>query len=508
MSILIKNILLLNGTNQPATRADVLIKHDKIAAVGSFPQYKADEIFDGLGSAYLAPGFIDINTYSDLYLGLFSKPSQENFIKQGVTTIIGGQSGISLAPLLYGKPDLHRFWAEHFKFNTDWHSVGEFLDFMKTKKLGVNFGTFIGHSTVKEEIIGDDFRDLTVKEIDVFRLILDRSMKEGAFGISFDLNFPLTALTSTKEIKLFFEAAAKHRGLISFKLRNGSDAVLPAKTLKENFLPAVNEIINLAKETMAKTQINNFSCPKGLERDYESALDSINENSASADVFFNFHLSDETIIPAFYFLPGWALRGGFNEILKNINDSEIRKKIKKDMPILKTEEIVIFRVPEFRHLEGKTLKEFIQNTELDSKEGLLELLRQTKLKVVVNFRNLSLKRIPLALVNDRSIISSSGQDFDNRNPSDSGIGTFLNYLNLVFKDKILPAEKAIKKITSLPASRLGLKNRGVIKEGYCADLVLIRDGKIETVIVNGQITLRNGELTAVNAGKILKHSHV
>jgi len=101
VTILIKNIQLLDGSGRPPVKADVLVKNDKISAIGNFPKYRADEIIDGLG-AYLAPGFVDINTDSDHYLTLFSNPSQKDFLLQGVTTIIGGQCGASLAPLIYG----------------------------------------------------------------------------------------------------------------------------------------------------------------------------------------------------------------------------------------------------------------------------------------------------------------------------------------------------------------------------------------------------------------------
>ena len=126
MTILIKNILLIDGANRPAVKADVLVKNERIAAMGYFPGYKATEIIDGMG-AYLAPGFIDINASSDLYLTLFSNPSQKDFLFQGITTIIGGQGGISLAPLLYGSLDLNKFYANPYKINVDWQTMEEFL---------------------------------------------------------------------------------------------------------------------------------------------------------------------------------------------------------------------------------------------------------------------------------------------------------------------------------------------------------------------------------------------
>ena len=134
-TILIKNIQLLDGSGRPPVKADVLVKNEKISAIGNFPKYRADEIIDGLG-AYLAPGFIDINTDSDHYLTLFSNPSQKDFVAQGVTTIIGGQCGASLAPLIYGSLESIREWADISKINVNWHTLAEFLKAMERSAFG------------------------------------------------------------------------------------------------------------------------------------------------------------------------------------------------------------------------------------------------------------------------------------------------------------------------------------------------------------------------------------
>lgn len=509
MTILIKNILLIDGTNKPAVKADVLVKRDRIAAIGYFPTYKADEVIDGMG-AYLTPGFIDISTNADLYSNLFSNPSQNEYLMQGVTTIIGGQNGISLAPLLYGSLELNKFWADPHKIlNVNWHTFKEFLKNIKKKKFGVNFGTLVGHSTIREALIGDEFRDLTQKELEVFSHIVGRAMSEGAFGISFDLGFPLTSLAPYREIKSLLDVVEKHRGLFSVKPRNVSDSSIYLRDVKDKFLASVEEIVNLSKETGVRTQINSFSCLKGFEKDYKKSLEIISDNLAAADVSFDLHPYDISILPIFYFLPLWAKRGSFAEIRKNLDSKDLVEKIKKDLPLLKAEDIKIFQAPQHQYLVGKSLKKFCENRNLSVKEGLLNLMELTKLRAELTYKNISLKPFNEALAHERSIISSSFSGFFKRHPANSmteNHKTFSKILDLAVKDKVIPIELAIKKITSMPARQLGIKDRGVVKTGNFADLVILRESGIETVIVNGKIVVKNKELKNTLEGKLLSHS--
>ena len=510
MTILIKNVLLVDGSGRPPVKSDVLVRGEKIAAIGNFPQYsRADEVIDGLGTAYLSPGFIDINTNADLYLNLFSDPLQENFLLQGVTTIIGGQNGISLAPILYGSLELQKFFSNPLKINVNWHSLADFLNVLSRRSLGVNFGMLVGHSTVRQEITGDDFRDLTLKELDVLKFVIDKSLQEGALGVSFDLNFPVANLSPYKEIRALLEVVEKYKSLASVKLRNVSDVIVSLKNGEENFIAAVNEILNLSKETGAKMQLNNFSCLKGLEKEYEESLNLIADNSASADIYFNLHPFDTSIIPLFSFLPSWAKRGSFKEMGEILESKGSRAKIKKDFPEFKPENVFIFQIVGHDYLIGKSLKEFSHERELNSKEGLLELMRLAKLRGNVVYKNLSLKVMAGALNSDRSIIASSFGGFSKGRPSLRLIefqNTFKRILELSLKGGVLPIEAAVKKMSALPAQRLGLKNKGVIKEGYSADLVVFRESEIDAVIVNGKIAVKNGELTNVKNGKVLRRA--
>ncbi len=509
MTTLIKNILLIDGSNQPPIKADVLIKGEKIAAIGSFPRYQADTVIDGVG-AYLAPGFIDINTTSDRYLTIFSNPQQKHFLLQGITTIIGGQDGISLAPLLYGSLDLQKFWTDPYQINVDWHTVGELLRVLDRRKIGVNFGTLIGHSTIRHTLIGDEFRDLTQKELDVFQFMAERSLQEGAFGISFDLHSPVAALIPGKEIKILLETIERHRALASFKLRVGSDTTVYGADMKEQFVPSANEIINLSKETGVRAQLNNFAPLNGLESEYDQIIETIHANAATADVYFNLHPFERSVIPIVSFLPIWARRGGFEDIGKAIKSDEAAEKIKKELIPFDGDDVIIYDAPGFDHLVGRTIKGFGEDRGLSPQDALIELMRITGLRSTLLYHNLSLGSFDKAILSDRSIIASSGASFADKSNTMSHVHIFDRCIPKFFElsgiNNIIPIETAVRKITSLPAQRLGIKDRGMIKEGYYADLVLFRDATIETVFVNGAIAVRDGVYTDMVNGTILRYA--
>jgi N-acyl-D-amino-acid deacylase len=497
MTILIKNTQLLDGTGRPAVKADILIKKEKIYAVGSFPRYKANEVIDAMG-AYCSPGFIDINTDSDHYLTLFSNPSQRDFALQGVTTIVGGQCGASLAPLLYGSLDSIKKWADIGKINVNWHTVNEFFQTMKKFPLGVNFGTFVGHTTIKQDLTNNETsRDLSKNELRIYNLILERALKDGAFGISFGLGYAENQKTSYSEIKALAETATKHKGLCAVHLRNE----------KRGLLASVNEIIDIAKETGAKILISHFRPLIGYLKDYQEALELINKNSDKADIYFDIYPFDVSTILAHAFLPEWLQKEEERTILKDIETPGLREKILKELPRLKGEEIVIINAPKHEYLVGKSLKEFSQNRNLNIAEGLLELMKLTDFRAVVFYKNISLKKTVQALTHERAIIASNSACFKEEKviKPERSCKTFAKFLELTEKEKILPLEKAIHKITGLPAQRLGLKDRGLIRDNYFADLVIFKDAEIREVILNGKRAVKEGQFQNILAGRVLKH---
>jgi len=498
MTLLIKNVYLIDGMGRAPAKADVLVKKDRIFAIGSFPYYQANQVIDGMG-AYLAPGFIDINNDSDKYLTIFSNPSQKDLLLQGVTTIIGGQCGTSLAPLIYGSLGVIKNWSDINSINVNWGTVREFLNSLSRRVLGVNFGTLVGHSTIKRDLIGEDFRDLTKNEINVFKGILERALKEGAFGFSTGLSYQEGLGTSYEEIKSLLSVVSKYKALYATHLRDE----------KKGLLPSVNETINLANDLKIKTLISHFRPLIGYKKDYEQALKLISENLNVAEIYFDIYPFSTSTVAVSTFLPIWALRGGERNIKENLKNLAIREKIIGELPRFKGEEVLISYAPRHPYLVGKSLKEFSDNRNLEVRNGLLALMELTDFQAVVFYKNISILGVKEAMRHSQAIIASNSaafaDDFKVLKP-DRALKTFPKFLEMAEKSLqgLLPIEEAVKKITYLPAKILGLKNRGLIRDGNFADLTIFKDGKINTVLVNGKIAVRNGEFQNVLGGRVLK----
>ncbi len=470
MTILIKNIQLLDGTGKPPIKADVLIKKEKIAAIEENINYKADETIEGLG-AYLSPGFIDINNHSDRHLDIFSDIPQEQFIIQGVTTIIGGSDGISLAPLIYGSLQTIRDYADVNKINVDWHSFFEFFQRLKKQPLTVNFGTLLGHTTIRRAIIGEPtFRNLSENELKVFNLILNKNLKSGAFGISVGLNNPLVSKTSYFEIKKMAEIAASHKRLFAISPKNK----------KEGLFESIKRIVYLAKETGAKFLINDFLPFSGFEKDYLQAIALIEENSASADIHFSVYPFEE-----------------------NISLIETFLSDKRKISRLKDNDIVIINAPGHEYLIGKSFKEFCSTRNLNSNQGLAKLIEIAGSRAeIAEMKAIDRQNLINALADKQSFICSSASG--TMNSIFGNHRAFAKFLEIAEKEKILLIEKAIAKITYLPAKKLGLTERGEIKIGNYADLVIFKEGDIKEVILNGEHAVKEGKFLGISAGKALK----
>jgi N-acyl-D-amino-acid deacylase len=220
MTILIKNGLVYDGSGTIPEKKDILIRGEKIIALGNFSKSQADETIEAMG-AIVTPGVIDINTDSDHFLSIFTEPYQIDFVKQGVTTIIGGNCGISLAPLFNNSFDLIAHWSDVSKVNINWHSVEEFLNLIEKRKIGVNFGTLVGHSTIRQAFFKkDESRDPTEMELNSFKQILKQALKEGAFGLSVGLTYlPYRRLTFW-EIKELVKLVASTKSVYAVHLRD------------------------------------------------------------------------------------------------------------------------------------------------------------------------------------------------------------------------------------------------------------------------------------------------
>lgn len=487
MSLLIKGIQIIDGEGKPPFKADVFIQKNLISAIGNLKYKKADEIIDGLGN-YLVPGFIDIDTDSDHYLHLFSNPKQNDFTAQGVTTIIGGHCGTSLAPLLYGTLESIENLADLNKVNVDWHTTGEFLESMKRIPLGVNFGTLSGHRTIRDAITRGEQRDLTDQEFKVFEKVLAQSIKEGSFGFSTGLGYIHGQYASEKEVKRLVGILSGSGAVYATHLRNQTDGVLKA----------VEETVRVANYNEVKTLISHFRPLLGFEEQFIKALEYIKENTPSGRFYFDIYPHDTSIYPIYKLLPIWAQSDNKTEMIEKLNNTQMITKIKDELKPFneKIGEIRIASAPQNGYLLGRLVREAAEDLEMGIPETLIYIMKITNLKATIFSKDINLELLENLLVDERSFIASNGNSPKAREfmKHERSINTFPKFIDLIMSRKIMTLEKTIQKITSSPAKYFGIANRGVIKEGKVADLVILghSDYKVRETIVAG--CTRRGEI--------------
>ena len=303
MSLLIRNVRIVDGRGREPYKADLFVQRNSISAIGNLRTKKAANSIDGLGN-FLLPGFIDPAAVPDRHLDLLLNPSQSQLKSEGVTTVIGGTGGVSLAPLLYGRLDALAKWSGGLSVNTNWHSFAELLFSLNRLRLGVNFGSLIGYETIRSAIAGEEIRELTKNEQRVAQKVIERGMKEGAFGLSLSRENVVIPRTEAKGL---IAQVNKHRGVISLSLdvRSGEEEVLkPIKSCHDR-----------GRE---KILVTDFWPVPGYEDAYEKVL-----SAAPANVRFASKPFPTVFYAAEDMLPEWVMNGsGRAEAAKVLTDPD------------------------------------------------------------------------------------------------------------------------------------------------------------------------------------------
>ncbi len=494
--ILIKNVQIIDGSGQKPFRGDILIDGQQISAIAPVIKRGADEVFDGLGLT-ATPGFIDVNTNSDHYLSLFTNPLQKDFLLQGVTTIIGGQCGASLAPLMYGSLVSLRKWAKPDLINVDWNTFGEFISAMRRLKLGVNFATLVGHSTVRRDIVGEEMRDLTQSETEVFLKILEQSLKDGAAGLSTGLAYIHSRPVSTSEINKLAKLIAKQNKIYATHLRDE----------RTGLVRSVEEAIYVAQESGVRTIITHFRPFQGFENNFQEAISLIEKSLVKANVYFDIGPFNKSILTIYALLPDWAQNGGVEVMMGHLLNEKTRRQIIEELSSLPLNDYTVGAAIGQEALVGKTLGVLAKEYSKSAAEILVELMINTKLRGKLTLEDLNLELLENTMFHPRALIGSNSASFSENDPAALKIerskNTFSKFLELSAKRGIA-FEEAIKKITFTAARIAGIKNRGLIKEKYFADLVLMKDGSITDVLVNGKFAVRNSAVTNEFSGNVLQ----
>lgn len=484
MNLLIKGVQIIDGKGNTPYKADVLVQKNIISAIGDLKHKKTDETIDGLNN-YLTPGFIDIDTDSDHYLHLFSNPSQADFTNQGVTTILGGHCGMSLAPLLYGNLESLGILAELNNVNVNWHTVSEFLDSLKRISLGVNFGTLIGHRTIRDALTRGEYRELTEKELKVFESVISRAMEDGAFGFSAGLGYIHGQYASEKEVKRLVSVLTRTGGVYSTHLRSQTS----------DLLRSIEETVRVANYTEVKTLISHFRPLVGYEEQFQEALEYIKDNTPPDRLFFDTYPHDTSIYPIYVLLPRWAQLDSIPAILEELRNPDTVLRIKKDLTGMtgKLSAVQIASAPRNGYLVGRTIEQAAKDLESSIPDTLITIMKTTNLRATVFLKDINFDVLLKTLANERAFIASNGNspapgEFLKHERSTN---TFPKFLELVLSRKLLTLEAAVRKITYDPARYFGIRDRGTIEEGKVADLVVLdKDNhSVKEVIVSGKAAI-------------------
>jgi N-acyl-D-amino-acid deacylase len=503
--ILIKNGNIIDGTGAPMFRGDIGIRENKIARIGDSGNEKADQIIDAEGK-YVCPGFIDVNNHSDTYWQLFLNPDLESLVYQGITTIVGGNCGSSLAPLTSPKNiESIQKWADLKKINVDWLKFKEFVSFMKNKKLSVNFATLVGHETIRRGILYDEVRSLKSKELNFIKKELADSLNNGALGMSTGLIYTHAKLAPTDELVDLAKIVKKYDGVYATHIRGESGELIEA----------CEEAIEVARISGVKLHISHL---KAMGRKnwnkMEEALRIIEHAGENGiDMTFDVYPYTNTGSVLYTLLPDWVAEGGKKIMIHRLRDPAIRAKVKTEMKknSIDYNKVEIAISPLNKTLARRKISEISASQEKSVEDAIIDILIASEGRVITSMEVLSEENVRKAIVHPLSIIATNGAGYNLEHRRSGEVvhprsfGTFTKILSdYVMKNKLLSFEEAVKKMTSLPAQKFGLNNRGQLKEKYIADVVVLDKKKLDSPATkDNPYQYSRGVEFVINGGRIV-----
>jgi N-acyl-D-amino-acid deacylase len=524
ISTLIKNVRIVDGTGAPWFRGDVAIKNDIIFDIGTNLLHEADVIFDGK-DMILTPGFIDIHAHSD-----FSLPGiglADSKVLQGVTTDIGGNCGISPAPIKFDKLDLIKKYTGFLRddMNWDWTSFGDFLSAVEGSRPTINFACLVGHGTLRVAVMGFDDRKPTSEEMDEMKTLLRKAMEDGAFGISTGLIYPPGCYADTEELIELVKEIAPYGGFYETHMRDESDNVM--KSLDESALIGKNANVPVQvahhKVVGKKNWGKSSETIAKLEAYRDEGIDIVCDQ-------YPYTASSTTLTTI---LPQWALAGGVDKLVERLNIKETREKLRKEVLDSMQESLQEFsdilissvRTSKNKVFEGMTVEEAAVKSNKEPVDFAFDLIIEEDAGVAAVTFGMDEDDVRYILSAPFTMVGSDGSAMSmdiGGKPHPRTFGTFTKVLEkYALEEKLISFEEAVRKMTSLPASRMKFINRGLIKTGYKADLVLISPDELKTysdyknpqqgpsgikkVWVNGILAANDGKLTGARPGQVIRH---
>ncbi|MBS4060416.1 MAG: D-aminoacylase [Bacteroidetes bacterium] len=526
---LIKNGIVLNGIDSEPIRQNVVISGDRIVYLGN-KEIPSGELIDAEG-LYVAPGFIDVHAHSEFNLLLDGRA--EGKLTQGITTEINGNCGLSAAPL-YGEAFEHRLQElEQLGINERWHELDEYLKILQSKGIALNFATLCGHGNLRASVIGYANAPCEGDMLDRMKALFHKAVIQGACGLSTGLVYPPGIYSDTREIIGLMDVVAsesKKHGLIPDRKFLYTSHI---RSEGDRLLEAIEEVIGIAKEAGANVHISHIKT-SGEQNWWkiDSVVNMLEEarNSGVGITCDSYpYIASSTDLDTV--LPAWTFAGGLKEELRRLKDPEKCQKIRAELS-LKGDEywknvyVSSIRNPVSKWMEGESIFDIASRKKKVPADMVVDIIIDEKATAgaiffTMNEDNLRrLLSLPYVMIgSDSSARSFSGPTFKGK-PHPRGFGTFPKFIGTYVRDEnLMPLPEAVRRITSLPAGTFGIKERGIIKEGFFADIIIFNYNKIsanatykepftkssgiEYVFVNGSLAVSKGELTGTCHGRVL-----
>ncbi|MDH5482362.1 MAG: D-aminoacylase [Candidatus Bathyarchaeota archaeon] len=540
--ILIKNGLLVDGTGNPWFRADVGVSEGKIAEIKRLGNTKAEKVIDARGSV-VSPGFIDIHTHSDLTLLINSRA--ESKIRQGVTTEVIGNCGLSAAPV---RKETLNFLKEEWGLEAksvewNWCSLGDYLNRLEKQGTSLNVASLVGHGTIRTAVIGVENRSLTHKEMEEMKTLVAQSMKDGAFGLSSGLVYLPGCYAETSELIRLCRVVADYGGFYTSHIRGE----------RETIVEALKEAIEIGEQASVPVQVSH-NCPKyGAHGRFKEQSEIYEKARArGVDVTFDNDAHTDFNPPLSMVLPQWAQAGGNEKMVARLESLKTRNKIKKEIVEDKFpgpgysglvkhgrwDRIFLFHCKKNKDFIGKNIKEIAKMMGIDPFDVYFDLIIEERGEVSAIFNYIEEEDIRTVLRHPLMMICSDGAalapygvlgKINGYSPCSYGEYPYI-LERYVREKKVLTLHEAVRKMTSFPAQRLGLRDRGLLREEMWADIVILDPNRIKDratshhpyrfplpnfphkyplgikyVLVNGKIVVEKGKHNGVFPGRVLRH---
>jgi N-acyl-D-aspartate/D-glutamate deacylase len=526
--VIIKGGTVYDGSGAEGRVADVAIRGDRIAGVGNFENSQAKRVLDAHSLA-VAPGFINMLSWSTESLIVDGRSQSE--IRQGVTTEIMGE-GESMGPVNDRVRDYMLKQQTDIKFDITWKTLAEYLQYLEKRGVSCNVASFIGATTIRENVIGFENKEPTLEQLDQMRALVRREMEAGALGIGTALIYPPAFYAKTEELIELCKVAAKYKGKYISHMRSEGN----------HLLEAFDELLRISREANIPAELYHIKAAGQKNWGKMDALlariEAAQKEGRPIRANMYTYIAGGTGLDAC--LPPWTEDGGYPELLKRLRDPEIRKKIAADVKVDtdkwenlylaagSPDRIIVgdFTSEKLKPLTNKSLAEIARIRGKDPIETIMDLLSENEKPIGATYFLMSEENVQkeiakpwISFGSDEA--SQAPEDiFLKSTPHPRAYGTFARVLGkYVREEKLVSLPQAIRRLSALPATNLELDHRGFLKTDMFADVVVFDPATItdhatfekpaqyatgvKEVFVNGVEVLKDGEHTGAKPGRAL-----